>query len=77
MTDFKHETKRCPRCRSAFECKSGSILLCQCQSITLSEQELDFISAGYDDCLCQSCLVELRREFNQRVFREKLEKYFP
>lgn len=62
----KHETKRCPRCDAEFECKSGSILLCQCQTIYLSAEQTDFISEQFDDCLCVSCLQALRSEYNTR-----------
>ena len=58
-TKTKHETKNCPRCNIEFECKSGSILLCQCQTIVLSSEQMDYIGAEYDDCLCISCLQEL------------------
>ncbi|MGD8594702.1 MAG: cysteine-rich CWC family protein [Gammaproteobacteria bacterium] len=59
----KHEIKRCPRCHLEFECKSGSVLLCQCQTIPLSAEQLDYVNAKYEDCLCASCLEELRAEF--------------
>jgi len=76
MSDCKHELKRCPRCQSEFECKSGSILLCQCHKVNLTEVQLEYIYAGYDDCLCFSCLVELRSECNQKQFNKKLDQYF-
>ena len=68
----KHETKNCPRCDSEFECKSGSILLCQCQTVVLSSVQMEFISAEHDDCLCLSCLQILRSEFNNRKHKLKL-----
>lgn len=61
----KHEIKRCPRCYSGFECKSGTILLCQCQEIILNEGELKFIEERFEECLCLSCLVDLRSEYNR------------
>ena len=39
-----HEEKNCPRCRRPFECKSGSILLCQCQTVVLDEEQLAWIA---------------------------------
>lgn len=60
-----HETKQCQRCKKSFECKSGSILLCQCQTIVLEQAHLDYIAEKYDDCLCASCLLILRTEFDQ------------
>ncbi len=58
----KHETKSCARCGAVFECKSGSVLLCQCQTVVLDEAALEYIAARYDDCLCRHCLLVLRDE---------------
>lgn len=74
-TSPKHETKNCPRCNAEFECKSGSILLCQCQTIFLSEAQLDYNRAQFNDCLCITCLQELRTEFNCLQHDSKLQKY--
>ena len=71
----KHETKTCPRCNSEFECKSGSVLLCQCQTILLTAEQLDYINDQYEDCLCVSCLSALRSEYNQQQHKNKLRKY--
>ena len=72
MIQPKHETKNCPRCKTEFECKSGSILLCQCQTIVISDEQMDYINAQYDDCLCLSCLKSLRVEFNIRKNKNKI-----
>lgn len=68
----KHETKHCPRCSIEFECKSGSILLCQCQTIYLTSEQVEYVSAQYDDCLCVSCLGVLRSEYNCRQHQKKI-----
>ncbi|MEO6251727.1 MAG: cysteine-rich CWC family protein [Ferruginibacter sp.] len=65
----KHEEKRCPRCNTAFECKAGSIALCQCSAIQLSVEESAFIQAKYEDCLCINCLHELQKKYPR--FKEK------
>ena len=59
----QHEKKQCPRCQQSFECKSGSILLCQCSKIEMSSEQLEYSNSQYDDCLCLSCLKELQAEF--------------
>ena len=69
---YKHEQKTCPRCHTVFECKTGSIELCQCQTVILDEAQLDYIHARYDDCLCAACLAELRSESNIQVFQARL-----
>ena len=60
----KHEKKQCPRCSAEFECKTGSILLCKCSKIEMTAEQLEYSSTQYDDCLCLSCLKELRSEYN-------------
>ncbi|NOX76506.1 MAG: cysteine-rich CWC family protein [Gammaproteobacteria bacterium] len=59
MTIRKHEIKNCPRCRAEFECKSDSILLCQCQTVVLSPEQMDFVGDRFDECLCAACLQVL------------------
>lgn len=70
----RHETKTCVRCRRDFECKSGSILLCQCQTVVLSPAQLAWIAVRYDDCLCCNCLKQLRTEYNHGKFDGRLRK---
>ena len=68
----QHENKQCPRCRDTFECKCGSIELCQCSSVSLMEEHHDYIRSLYDDCLCASCLVELRRKYNIEMYETRI-----
>lgn len=60
-----HEIKTCSRCNTEFECKVGSVLLCQCQGIKLTHAQRAYIALRYVDCLCARCLIELRSECNQ------------
>jgi hypothetical protein len=55
----QHESKCCPRCNKDFECKCGSINLCQCMNISLSENFHHQLHEHYGDCLCIACLREL------------------
>ena len=59
-----HETKTCSRCNSDFECKVGSIQLCQCQAVKLTAEQRTYIAQRYNDCLCAACLLALRSEYN-------------
>lgn len=68
----EHEQKQCPRCMDSFECKSGSIELCQCSNIVMIDAHHEYIRSLYDDCLCASCLVELRRKYNIEMHEEKI-----
>lgn len=60
----QHEKKQCPRCKGDFECKSGSIILCQCSQIQLSAEQLEYTQLKFHECLCLSCLEELQAEFD-------------
>ena len=59
-----HEKKSCARCKTGFECKSGSILLCQCSKVELTAEQTEYVSVQYDDCLCLACLKDLQAEYN-------------
>nr|WKN34916.1 cysteine-rich CWC family protein [Tunicatimonas sp. TK19036] len=61
----KHEEKTCHRCGEIFECKVGSITLCQCTAVTLTEAERTYISQQFDECLCARCLKALQQEFKE------------
>jgi Cysteine-rich CWC len=60
---MKHEQKNCPRCENVFECKVGDVANCQCSQFKLDAGEIAFIEELYDDCLCISCIHELRRRY--------------
>lgn len=72
----KHEKKLCPRCSQEFECKTGSILLCQCSKIEMSAEQLEYTSRQYNECLCLSCLNELRTEYNGLSHSKKIKNIF-
>lgn len=55
----KHEEKICPRCQTAFECKVGDVLHCQCYGIALPDGVSQWIGKKYGDCLCAACLQYL------------------
>ncbi|RAW00966.1 cysteine-rich CWC family protein [Pseudochryseolinea flava] len=70
----KHETKHCPRCKISFECKSGSIGLCQCRRVSITDEVHHFINNRFSDCLCAQCLEEMRSEYHQRNFNASVRK---
>jgi hypothetical protein len=69
-----HELKYCPRCHSGFECKAGSILLCQCNAVLLTEREKEYLSNNYNDCLCAACLIELKLILKNTSDSEEIEQ---
>ncbi|MBA2591001.1 MAG: cysteine-rich CWC family protein [Pseudomonadota bacterium] len=64
----RHEDKICPRCGVTFECKVGTVLICQCSSVDLSREERAYIMDYYDDCLCADCLRELKADHTIKDF---------
>ncbi|WP_460958183.1 cysteine-rich CWC family protein [Spirosoma litoris] len=60
----KHEHTACPRCHRTFECRVGSINLCQCQVVQLTDAQRQYVSSTYQGCLCADCLLAVRTEFN-------------
>jgi hypothetical protein len=61
----QHEQKHCPRCKQVFECKVGSIHLCQCSNIPLTTEEKYFIQQQFEDCLCINCLHQLKESYHR------------
>jgi len=68
-----HENKYCPRCNEPFECKVGSILLCQCHGFDFSDLEKDYIRNTYPDCLCRNCLKAMKGEMRYLVLKNKMQ----
>lgn len=66
---FMHEQKNCPRCDNSFECKPGNITQCQCYGFELSDELKAYLEQQYNDCLCRTCLDNIRVEFE--LFKEK------
>lgn len=69
---IKHEEKYCPRCKTEFECKVGSIQLCQCSNIELDSDELEYIRDKYENCLCAECIKALKTEFLNQNLQDKM-----
>lgn len=59
----KHEEKICPNCLRIFECKVGSIQLCQCTKVQLTKAESEYLASQYNDCLCYQCMETLAFEY--------------
>jgi hypothetical protein len=66
---YKHADKHCPYCNNMFECKTETVMQCQCSAIQLSLKERAYIESKYDDCLCIHCLLVLQKEY--ALFNEK------
>lgn len=69
-----HEEKQCPRCGCIFECKVGSIFLCQCTQVKVSEEERSYFNEKYSDCLCANCMRALKTEYGNLQYKNKLKR---
>lgn len=69
-----HELKYCPRCHSTFECKSGNILLCQCNKVILDDRVREYLFSNYKDCLCATCMEEIKNILKSTLTKEEIKK---
>lgn len=65
LSSPKHEILHCDRCSAPFECKANSFTKCQCSTVQLSINEVQYVSELYDGCLCANCLLELQKEYQE------------
>ena len=65
-TFTKHEIISCERCRVSVECKANAYTKCQCSTVQLTINEMQYISETYDGCLCANCLRELKKEYHEQ-----------
>lgn len=70
-----HETKHCPRCGVAFECKVGNITQCQCYGITLTTPEQEYIYKQFADCLCLACIKNIRVQLSTEKLASLIKKH--
>ncbi len=53
----------CIRCSEKINCMVKEIQLCDCSKIMLSNEQRQFIGFLYNGCICNNCLVDLKKEF--------------
>lgn len=58
----KHEEKYCPKCHAPFVCKMGDIANCQCSSLKLTADTINFLTKTSYDCLCKNCLEKINND---------------
>jgi Cysteine-rich CWC len=51
-------SKICDHCKQVFECGQYS---CWCGKIGVTEAQMDWITARFEDCLCSECLGQVAR----------------
>ena len=67
--------KTCPRCDAVFECNNHNIADCQCIYIPLDARQLKYIGDNYTDCLCNSCLQDIKDCFYTFGINPNFKKY--
>ncbi len=60
---IKHEIITCERCGKRMECKANAFSKCQCSTVQLNLNEVQYVSEHYEGCLCATCLNELKEEY--------------
>ncbi|HEX8376415.1 MAG TPA: cysteine-rich CWC family protein [Pedobacter sp.] len=63
----KHEIIPCERCKSRIECKANAYTKCQCSSVKLDLNEVQYVSENFDGCLCAACLLALKDEYQNLI----------
>jgi len=46
------------------ECKANAFTKCQCSTVQLNLNEVQYISENYEGCMCAGCLAEMKEEYN-------------
>lgn len=60
----KHDVRDCPMCGAVFPCLANRVQECPCQHVRLTHEETEWIGCKVSgDCLCSSCLISLREEY--------------
>jgi hypothetical protein len=54
----------CERCQKLFICNPTNIAECDCSKIQLSGEEIAYVAKYYSNCVCNACLIALKKEFN-------------
>lgn len=57
-----NEIVSCPKCRAEFECKVGTLALCHCSQLPLSQEQQKYIAERWQGCLCHNCLLEIQSQ---------------
>lgn len=69
LTHTKHEIIPCERCGKSIECKANSFTKCQCTTVQLTINEIQYISEQYEGCLCAACLAHLAAEYRLSLYK--------
>jgi len=60
---IKHEIVQCERCKKPFECKANAYSKCQCGTVQLTLNEVQYVSELFEGCLCALCLLQLQQDY--------------
>ena len=61
--NLKHEIIQCERCGRSMECKANSYTKCQCSTVQLNLNEVQYISENCEGCMCAVCLGDLKEQY--------------
>ncbi len=57
------KTKACARCKVQITCCVNDIDTCDCTKVPMEKEEHEFIKLLFHDCLCNDCLMDLKKEY--------------
>lgn len=52
----------------------GSISLCQCTAVEISDDERAYFNEKYNECLCAKCMKELKSEYGIQRYKSRLKR---
>ncbi|MBS1617293.1 MAG: cysteine-rich CWC family protein [Bacteroidetes bacterium] len=58
----------CHRCHRSFTCRANDIANCECKTVTLTDAERRYIAKKYTDCLCATCLKEMKASLAGKTY---------
>ena len=53
----------CQSCQQPFICNPANIAECDCSKIQLTAEEIAYVAKQYTNCVCNTCLLNLKDEF--------------
>lgn len=56
----KFEPRECARCKKRHICTLS--VQCNCFDAEITDKVMDYITLHFDDCLCNDCLEELKKD---------------
>ncbi len=60
---INYQAINCSRCNGEYICKPKNISECDCMKIRTSPEELEYIASKFSDCVCNTCIKDLKQDY--------------